>query len=244
MSNHKTVYRDSNRCIKVFGPGCTGDRVLFEAYAQSLAAKAGLPAPAVLKVCRVEENWAMVSRFIKGQSLARLLHRQPENALQLLQGIATVSNQILAQSGLELPSLHARLLQSLASSGLPAKQIKAFRAQIDALPQEQAFCHGCLTPENLIVTPNGQLYALSWALAGAGCRQVEAAETCLWLLKDFNAALAKQYLSLFCSQNGLETQQIARLLPAVAAARLCTATPTSRDFLTDFLKNFEGECPL
>ena len=92
-----------------------------------------------------------------------------------------------------------------------------------------------------MITPGGELYILNWARAAAGCPEVDAAVTYLWLLKGGNSALANNYLSLLCSQSGLQPQQITNLLPAVAAAKLYRATPTGRAFLTEFLNSAKGD---
>ena len=48
VRNDKTVYRDGDRCVKVFGGGYTCAEVLNEAHNQALALEAGLRVPKVL----------------------------------------------------------------------------------------------------------------------------------------------------------------------------------------------------
>lgn len=241
VSNHQTVYRDSDRCLKVFNTEPTGERALFEAYAQALAAKAGLPVPPVLKVCQINQKWAIVSSYLKGKTLSRLLAEQPQNAGALLQQLAAAANLIWANRSPALPGLLGQLLQGLWRSGLPAGRVAELKTQLLALPQKQTLCHGNLTPENIMITPGGELYILNWALAAAGCPEVDAAVTYLWLLKGGNSALANNYLSLLCSQSSLQPQQITGLLPAVAAAKLYRSTPSTHAFLTELLNSTKGE---
>lgn len=197
--------------------------------------------PPVLKVCQINQKWAIVSRYLKGKTLSRLLAEQPQNANALLQQLAAAANQIWVNSNPALPGLLGPLLQGVQRSGLPAGRIAEFKTQLLALPQKQTLCHGNLTPENIMITPGGELYILNWARAAAGCPEVDAAVTYLWLLKGGNSALANNYLSLLCSQSSLQPQQITNLLPAVAAAKLYRATPTGRAFLTDFLNSAKGD---
>ena len=78
VRNDKTVYRDGDRCVKVFGGGYTCAEVLNEAHNQALAREAGLRVPKVLEVTRFDGKWALVSEYIKGTSLEELMRRNPE----------------------------------------------------------------------------------------------------------------------------------------------------------------------
>ena len=78
VRNNKTIYRDGDKCIKVFNEGFSKADVLNEALNQARIEGTGLNIPKVLEVTMIEGKWAIVSEFIKGKTLAQLLEEDPE----------------------------------------------------------------------------------------------------------------------------------------------------------------------
>lgn len=68
VTSRKTVYRDGERCLKVFLGGRTETAVLREAMNQTALREAGLPVPPVLQVTAVDGHPAIVSAFIPGKN--------------------------------------------------------------------------------------------------------------------------------------------------------------------------------
>ena len=69
----KTVYRDGDRCIKLFNAEYTKSDVLNEALIQARVEETGLNIPKVLEVTVIDGKWAIVFEYIKGKTLAQLL---------------------------------------------------------------------------------------------------------------------------------------------------------------------------
>ena len=78
VRNNKTVYRDGDKCIKVFDANYSKADVLNEALNQARIEETGLNIPKVLEVTMVDGKWAIVSEYIKGKTLARLMQEEPE----------------------------------------------------------------------------------------------------------------------------------------------------------------------
>ena len=68
VRNNKTIYRDGDRAIKVFGAGYSKADVLNEALNQARIEETGLNIPKVLEVTMIDGKWAIVSEFIKGKT--------------------------------------------------------------------------------------------------------------------------------------------------------------------------------
>ena len=68
VRNNKTVYRDGERCLKVFGEGYTKAEILNEARNQELALEVGINVPEVLEITDIDGKWAIVYRYIKGKT--------------------------------------------------------------------------------------------------------------------------------------------------------------------------------
>ena len=78
VRNNKTIYRDGDRCIKVFNKEYSKADVLNEALNQARIEETGLNIPKVLEVTMVDGKWAIVSEFIKGKTLAQLMAEDEE----------------------------------------------------------------------------------------------------------------------------------------------------------------------
>ena len=79
VRNNKTVYRSGDKCIKVFSANFSKADVLNEALNQARIEEADLNIPRVLEVAVVDGQWAIVSEFIQGKTLAQLMKENPEN---------------------------------------------------------------------------------------------------------------------------------------------------------------------
>ena len=78
VRNHKTIYRDGDKCIKVFDADYSKADVLNEALNQARIEETGLNIPKVLEVTMVEGKWAIVYEYIKGKTLAQLMEENPD----------------------------------------------------------------------------------------------------------------------------------------------------------------------
>ena len=76
---HKTIYRDGDRCVKVFDAEYSKTDVLNEALNQARIENTGLNIPKILEVTMVDGKWAIVSEFVAGKTLAQLM-KEKKNA--------------------------------------------------------------------------------------------------------------------------------------------------------------------
>ena len=79
IRNSKTVYRDGDCAIKVFDEGFSKADILNEALNQARVEDTGLFVPKVREVTKIEGKWAIVTDFIEGKTLARLMEEEPDN---------------------------------------------------------------------------------------------------------------------------------------------------------------------
>ncbi|MDL2248800.1 aminoglycoside phosphotransferase, partial [Tyzzerella sp. OttesenSCG-928-J15] len=75
----KTIYRDGNLAIKVFDKDYSKADVLNEALNQARVEETGLLIPKIIEVTTAQGKWAIVSEFIAGKTLARIMEEEPEN---------------------------------------------------------------------------------------------------------------------------------------------------------------------
>lgn len=77
VRNNKTVYRDGDKCIKVFNSDYSKADVLNEALNQARIEQTGLRVPKILEVTVIDGKWSIVSEYIKGKTLAQLMEEKP-----------------------------------------------------------------------------------------------------------------------------------------------------------------------
>ena len=85
VRNTKTVYRDGDKCIKVFHENYSKADVLNEALNQARIEETGLNIPKILEVTVIEGKWAIISEYIKGKTLAQLMEENPEKKTEYLE---------------------------------------------------------------------------------------------------------------------------------------------------------------
>lgn len=195
LRNDRTVYRDGERCVKVFAPGYPRAAVLGEAMNAALAAEAGLAVPPVREVS-MGERPTLVTDFISGRPLDDL------DALVALQ----LRVQATPAAGF------ARL-----GDVLRPRLSEASRAAFDALPAGDALCHCDLTPENLLCTPSGEVVILDWADAVRGPATADAALTYA-RLRHARDVRADGYLARYVAVSGVAREEIEAWLPILAEA--------------------------
>ena len=78
VRTNKTVYRDGDMAVKVFDSDYSKADVLNEALNQARVEETALNVPKLIEVSRIDGKWAIVSDFIPGKTLARLMEENPD----------------------------------------------------------------------------------------------------------------------------------------------------------------------
>ena len=98
VRNNKTIYRDGDRCVKVFNEDYSKADVLNEALNQARIEETGLNIPKVLEVTTIDGKWAIVSEYIKGKTLAQLMEESPQKKDELLERFVDIQLSVQSQS--------------------------------------------------------------------------------------------------------------------------------------------------
>ena len=125
----KTVYRDGDRCMKVFVGNQPPSEILKEAYLQTAFAEAGLPVPRIFEVTKVNERWTVVSEFIKGRTLDRLIAENPQKRYEYAEMLAGLQKNIHAVRGVYVRSQNV-LAENLLKSNVFGKRQKEVISKI------------------------------------------------------------------------------------------------------------------
>ena len=231
VRTNKTVYRDGDKCIKVFDSDYSKADVLNEALNQARIEETGLNIPKVLEVCTIEGKWAIVSEYIKGKTLSQLMQEHPEKKDEYLR--LFVETQLLVQSKTcpLLSRLKDKMNRKISQADLDATTRYDLHTRLEGMPKHNKVCHGDFRPSNVIISEDGTPYVIDWSHATQGNASADAARTylCFWLKSDLEDA--EKYLNLFCELSGTDKRYVQKWMPIVAASQSVKGNAHEREFL-------------
>ena len=235
VRNNKTIYRDGDKCIKVFNEGFSKADVLNEALNQARIEGTGLNIPKILEVTMNEGKWAIVSEFIKGKTLAQLMEEDPEKKDEYLALLVDLQLEMHSKTCAHLNKLKDKMNRKISESNLDATTRYDLHTRLEGMPKHKKVCHGDFNPSNIIITEDGTPYILDWSHATQGNASADAARTYLlfWLNGDIEGA--KKYLDLFCQKSNTAKQYVQKWMPIVAASQSVKGNEHEREFLLSWV---------
>lgn len=231
VRNDKTVYRDGDDCIKVFAENYAKDDVLSEALNQARVEKTGLNVPAIKSVTTIENKWAIVSEFISGKTLDRIMKENPEKKDEYLGKFVDLQLEVQSKTCPKLNKLTDKMRDKISVAQIDENTRYELHTRLEGMPKHAKLCHGDFNPSNIIVTESGKAYILDWSHATIGNASADTARTYLlfWLNGDISGA--EKYLDLFCEKSGTDKRYVQKWMPIVAASQSVKGKPKEREFL-------------
>lgn len=219
VRNKKTIYRDGDRCVKVFHEDYSKADILSEALNQARIEETGLYVPRILEVTTVDGQWAIVSEFIKGKTLAQLMQENREEFEKYLTMFVVLQREMHSTTCPGLPQLKDKLNRNISRTGLDAAICSKLFSCLQSMPGHNQVCHGDFNPSNIIIAEEGKPYILDWAHAAQGDAAADAARTYLLFCLSGERERAEQYLTLYCQGSDAARQSVQKWLPIVAASQ-------------------------
>ena len=236
VRSRKTVFRDGDYTAKVFDADYSKVSVLNEAQNLAKIETTGLQVPELIGVIQIDGKWSIVSRYIPGKSLSRLMKENPAESDAYLERMVRLQLQLYAIECPLLNRLSDVLLQKLRQAPLEPAETAALYTWLEGLEKQTTICHGDFCPSNIIITPENEAYIIDWSYAAQGSPEADIARTYLVLLLQGNPDLAKRYLDRVCNLGGISGQTVQLWLPVVAAAQAARSTPEERALLHTFIR--------
>ena len=227
----KTIYRDGDKCIKVFSEGYAKADILNEAMNQARVEELGLHIPKILAVTMVEGKWAIVSEFIEGKTLAQLMKEEPEKKDEYLDFFVELQLHVQEQTCTQLKRLQDKMSMKIDQAALDATTRYDLHTRLEGMPKHKKVCHGDFNPSNIIITADGTPYIIDWSHATQGNASADAARTYLLFCLEGDRETAEKYLDLFCKKSDTAKQYVQKWLPIVAASQSVKAIAEERSFL-------------
>lgn len=231
VRNNKTIYRDGDDCVKVFGDDFAKDDVLAEALNQARVEHTGLNIPKIKAVTMIDGKWAIVSEYIKGKTLDRLMAEKPDKKHEYMEMFVDLQIKVQSCTCPLLPKLKDKMSRKISQADLDATTRYDLHTRLEGMPKHNKLCHGDFNPGNIIITDDGTPYILDWSHATQGNASADVARTYLlfWLNGDIDGA--EEYLDLFCAKSGTDKQYVQKWMPIVAASQSVKGNAKEREFL-------------
>lgn len=241
VRNNKTIYRDGDRCIKVFGSDYSKADVLNEALNQARIEETDLNIPKILEVTMVDGKWAIVSQFIKGKTLAQLMEENPDDKDKYLELLVDLQLVMHSKTCPLLNKLKDKMNRKISQSSLDATTRYDLHTRLEGMPKHNKVCHGDFNPSNIIISDDGTPYILDWSHATQGNASADAARTYLLFCLSGDTEGAKKYLDLFCKKSNTARQYVQKWMPIVAASQSVKGNDHEREFLLSWVNVVDYE---
>ncbi|MBQ5739375.1 MAG: phosphotransferase [Oscillospiraceae bacterium] len=238
---HKTIYRQGDRCIKLFDAGYSKADVLNEALNQARVEETGLAIPRILEITTLDGMWAIETEFIEGETLAALMEKHPERMEEYLDLFVSLQLRVQKQSCPMLGKLKDKMNRKISATTLDATTRYELHTRLEGMPKNTRLCHGDFNPTNIIITPKGEPYVIDWAHATQGNASADAARTFLLFMLEGKEKLAHDYLNLFCKKSDTAMQYVQKWIPIVAASQSVKGYPEEVEMLLSFVDVVEYE---
>ncbi len=235
VRNNKTVYRDGDNCVKVFDSEFSKADILNEALNQARVEETGLNIPKIKEVTTIDGKWAIVSEFIKGKTLARLMEENPEKKHEYLEKFVDLQIEVQSKKCPLLNKLKDKMNRKISQADLDATTRYDLHTRLEGMPKHTKLCHGDFNPSNVIIAEDGTAYIIDWSHATQGNASADVARTYLlfWLAGEIDDA--NEYLDLFCKKTDTAKQYVQKWMPIVAASQSVKGNEKEREFLLSWV---------
>ncbi len=235
VRNSKTVYRDGKKAIKVFDKEYSKADILNEALNQARIEETNLNIPKLLEVTNIDGKWAIVSEFIKGKTLDRLMKENPAKNDEFLDLFVDLQMSVHEAKCPLLTKLKDKMNRKIALADLDATTRYELHTRLEGMPKHDKVCHGDFNPSNIIIKDDGTPFILDWSHVTRGNASADVARTYLLFKLAGDDETAEKYLNLYCKKSDTAKQYVQKWLPIVAASQSVKGRPEEREFLLSWV---------
>lgn len=231
----KTVYRDGNLKIKVYGENYSKVDVLVSALNQAKIEETGLKVPRLHSVTTIDGKWVVVSDYIEGTPLDLLMKRYPERIDEYLQKFVDLQNSVHAKRSSGLLKIKEKMSKKIDMTDFDDATKFELQARLAGMPNHDKLCHGDFNPSNIIVTDDEEMYIIDWSHATQGNASCDVARTYLLFNLDGEGEMAEKYLQLFMNKTGISRKNYMRWMPIVSASQTLKNNANERELLSNWV---------
>lgn len=235
VRTNKTVYHSGEYCVKVFDDDFSKVDVLNEALNQARVEETGLNVPKIVEVTKIDGKWAIVSEFVEGKTLARLMEENPDKKDEYLEKFVDLQIEVQSKKCPLLTKLRDKMNRKIDLTNLDESIKYELHTRLEGMPKHNKLCHGDFNPSNIIIKDDGTAYFIDWSHATQGNASADVARTYMlfWLAGDIEGA--EKYLELFCQKSGTDKRYVQKWMPIVAASQSVKGHEKEREFLMSWI---------
>ena len=235
VRNTKTIYRDGDKCIKIFNEAYSKADVLNEALNQARIEETGLNIPKIHEVTTIDGKWAIVSDYIEGKTLAELMAENEDKTEEYINLLVDIQLEIHSKTCPLLNKLKDKMSRKISETELDATTRYELHTRLEGMPKHKKVCHGDFNPSNIIITKDGTPYIIDWSHATQGNASADVARTYLLFCLNGDTENAKKYLDIFCKKSNTAKQYVEKWMPIVAASQSVKGNEKEREFLLSWV---------
>ncbi len=224
---HKVIYKDGDKVVKVFDETFSKADVLNEALNMARVEETGLRIPKLLNVSKVDGKWAITREYIEGTPLSQLMAQHPEKQDEYLNTFVDIQLEILGKTCPHLNKIKDKMHAKISASDYEATLRYDLHNRLEGMKPHKKVLHGDYCPSNVIVTPDGRYYIIDWAHATQGNASADAARTYLTFTLSGQSDVAEKYLALFCKKRIFPSSWCSSGCPLWPARRAPSTFPAS-----------------
>lgn len=231
VRNNKTVYRSGDFAVKVFNEEFSKADILNEALNQARIEETGLNIPKVEEVLKIDRKWAIVSEYIEGKTLSRLIEESPVKKAEYIELLVDLQILVHTKKAANLNKLRDKMRRKIELTDLDESTKYELQTRLEATPKHDKVCHGDFYFSNIILKPDGTPFILDWSHATQGNASADVARTYLLFWLGGDIAGAERYLKLYCEKTGTAKHYVKSWLPIVSASQSLKGNEKEREFL-------------
>ncbi len=237
----KVIYKDGDNVLKVFNSNYSKADILNEALNQARVEETGLNIPALTEVKKIDDQWAISTKYIPGKTLAQLMEENPDKMDEYLEMFVDLQIEMNKETVPLLNKLKDKMNRKISESSFDATVRYELHTRLESMPKHTKLCHGDFNPSNIIITEDGAPYIIDWSHATQGNASADVARTYLLFCLSGKEELADKYLNLFCKKSDTAKQYVQKWMPIVAASQSVKGKPEEREFLERWVNVVEYE---
>jgi len=233
--SNKTIYRDGDKCIKVFYKDYSKSDVLNEALNTARVEETSINVPKIVEVTMVDGCWAIVYEFIEGKTLADLIAESPGNRDAYIEQLVDIQMEIHAQKCPLLTNHRDKMFRKISLSDFDPMTKYELQTHLNGMPRHNKVCHGDFRPSNIIITPDNKHYVIDWAHVTKGNASADVARTYLVYLLTNRKEEGEYYIKSFCHKAETPRSYVERWLRIVAASQSLKGNKDEYEFLSQIV---------
>ncbi|MBR2988275.1 MAG: aminoglycoside phosphotransferase, partial [Clostridia bacterium] len=130
----KIIYRDGDKCIKVFNTEYSKADVLNEALNQARIEETGLNIPKILEITMIDGKWAIVLEYIKGKTLEQLMLENPEKKMEYIELMVDLQMEVHSKTCPLLNKLKDKMNRKISQSSFDATTRYDLHTRLEGMP--------------------------------------------------------------------------------------------------------------